>query len=81
MKILPEFSCVVAVMYGELHRCPMVNGTPQMYAGQLNWIEVRAPITREFLDAVNKALGTRYKVEDFEDVHKLVDEHRGSDGP
>lgn len=66
MKKLEKFNCAVTVIEGGLQRCNMAaDGGPEFVAGSLNWQPVRAPVTQDFLDAVNEALGTKFTVEDF----------------
>lgn len=66
MKKLDKYNCVVAIIDGKLQRCDMTaDGGPEFIAGSLNWHEVKGPVTQDFLDAVNEALGTEFILATF----------------
>jgi len=65
MKKLAEFKCFVGLLNGKLHLCRLVNAWPEFTAGRVNWVEVKSPVTKEFLDAANASLETNFLLEDF----------------
>ncbi|MGZ3655212.1 MAG: hypothetical protein ACXVB9_08065 [Bdellovibrionota bacterium] len=65
MKTLSEFGCVVGILNGRLHRCPIVDGWPEFVAGKVNWIAVKPPADQRFLDAANSALKTNFRANDL----------------
>jgi len=82
MKKLSKFNCFVGTMNGKLHLCRLVNEWPEFIAGQVNWVEVKSPVTTEFLDAANSILGTNYRLDDFSDGQDLkLDQKRKNASP
>jgi hypothetical protein len=68
LKKLEKFNCAVTITDGKLQKCAITaDGGPDMWAGTLNWQDVKAPVTQDFLNAVNEALGVSFAVEDFSD--------------
>ena len=66
IKKLSEFQCAVTVIQGELYYCPIDSfGSVPMIAGCIDWLKVEPPLKKGFLDAVNQALKTSFKEEDF----------------
>ncbi|MGZ3695737.1 MAG: hypothetical protein ACXWQO_16680 [Bdellovibrionota bacterium] len=65
MQKLAKFECYVGVLNGKLHTAHLVNGWPKFVAGDVNWIEVDANVSQDFLDAANLSLGTDYRMEDL----------------
>lgn len=65
---LEEFGAYVTIEDDELLYCAANNdGTPDtdMDGETPNWCEVTAPVSQEFLDAVNVAFGTSYTMGQF----------------
>ncbi len=66
MTHLEEYKCVVTLIHRKLHFCRLMpDGTPRSFGSRLDWKLVEAPISQEFLDAVNGVLGTRFCEADF----------------
>ena len=66
MKKLDKFSCVVMMNGDKLQKCDIkADGGPDMWAGSLNWQEVKGPVTQDFIDAVNKALDVNLTITNF----------------
>jgi hypothetical protein len=66
-EILPQFRCAVSVIRGELHLCRLFqDGSLLAYGGIANWIPVEPPVGTEFIEAANRALGTRFSVAEFQ---------------
>ena len=73
MKKLEKFNCIVAIIDGKLKKCQlMADGGPEFWAGSLTWREVKSPVTQDFIDAVNEALGTGFTVESFSKRNSLL---------
>lgn len=70
MKKIEKFNCVVTIENGKLKICKIRNGMLEMWAGTLNWEDVKGPVSQEFLEEVNKALGTQLSVETFDPEFK-----------
>jgi hypothetical protein len=67
MKKIEEFNCIVTVIDGVLHQCGfLADGSPDMWAGSLNWSRVTGPVDQKFIDAVNAALNATFTVAEFE---------------
>ena len=59
MKHLHKFKCIVSVQDGKLCRLKMnEDGSPDTWGGAFSWEPVIGPQSREFVEAVNVALGT-----------------------
>lgn len=66
---LDEFRRIVTLEGQKLLECHILaDGRVDMAYGQLNWLEVKAPESQAFLDAVNEALGTAFRMEQFEEA-------------
>lgn len=67
MVALKEFGCFVSVLDGTLFACPMnLDSSPDVFDdGRINWGEVTAPETQDFLDAVNRRFGTTFRLDQF----------------
>lgn len=67
LKKIAEFNCVVTLENGKLMKAKLLPGEGiEITYGQINWEEVRGPVSNAFLVAINRELGTQFKVEDFE---------------
>jgi len=63
---IEEYRCAVALIEGRLHLCRlMADGTPRLMSGRPDWAPVEGPVGKDFLIAVNQALGTSFSEEDF----------------
>ena len=72
VKKLEKFNCIVAVQDGKLCRCKVdKDGYPEFWAGSLSLEEIRGPVEQRFLDAVNEALGTSFRLEEFNRSKKV----------
>ena len=65
-KKLEKYRCWVTVESGRLMQCKITeDGSPEWFAGQMSWVEVRSPIDEEFLIAANRELGTNFTCENL----------------
>lgn len=67
-RLLPEYGCAVLVEDGVLLAIPLlaIDGMPDYGEdGEIEWSEVVAPESQDFLDKVNAMFNTSFRVEDF----------------
>lgn len=63
---IEEYKCAVAVIQRRLHLCRlMADGSPKMLGSRPDWQPVEPPVSQEFLNSVNRVLGTSYSEQDF----------------
>lgn len=77
--LLARYKCVVRVFENELQLCRLdPNGERLFTRGGLGWEAVTHPVGQEFLDEVNRLMGTRYTERDFQRVASDVKARHGS---
>lgn len=77
--ILERYKCAVMVFESELHLCRLdPNGERLFTRGGLGWEAVTHPVGQEFLDEVNRLMGTRYTERDFQRVASSAKARHGS---
>lgn len=70
-KLLKKYGCFVEIIDEKLHQCKAANdGGPEMFAGQVNWNLVKSISDENFLEEVNKALGTHFSNQEFRNRNK-----------